>query len=165
LSEQQPHVVEVFSRNKVSRSQISFVAVTIPVLALTGLAVYALLPFIELVAYGILGVLCGCAMFLGALGVLYVRRRWIHDAIVPLSEFGDYHEDRGELLHRPPLAFPATAQVTAVDRSKEERDILDLHAHGSGFKAIAQAYKDIGNSYWTEYRIRQLCNEREPRGA
>jgi hypothetical protein len=162
MSEQSPHVVEVFSRNKVSRSQISFVAVTIPVLALTGLAVYALLPVVWLLTYGILAVLCLSAMFLGALGVLYVRRRWIHDAIVPLSEFGDYHEDRGELLHRQPLALPAPVQVSEVkdaepvDRIKQALDILELHTHGSGIRTIAKSYADAGDQYWSEWRVRQL---------
>jgi hypothetical protein len=152
----EPHV-EVFSRNRVSRSQISFVAVTIPVLALTGLGIYALLPFLWLIGYGMMALAAISFLYLVALLAIDIRRRWIEASFIHLSEHGVVDTQQGRMW---PL-LPAPVQVSevkdsTVDRIKQALDILELHKHGSGIRTIAKSYADNGDSYWSEWRVRQV---------
>jgi hypothetical protein len=155
MSEQQPHV-EVFSRNRVSRSRISFIAVAIPVVAISGFAVYALLPFIVIIGYGLLALAAIGALYLVAIALIDVRRRWIHAHVVHLGEHGVVDAIGWRML---PLALPAPhvtvseAKETEEDRKKLEQTIRDLAAGGRGYRDIA---KDLGISF---YRVQKVMAE------
>src|SRR5207247_9455046 len=114
---------------------------------------------------GVLALLSIGFLYIVALLAIDIRRRWIAAHVIHLGEHGVIDATNWRML---PLALPpvkVTEEKPVIDRSQEEADILELHAHGSGFKSIAQAYKDAGQTYWTEYRVRLLCNEREQQGA
>jgi hypothetical protein len=87
MTEQQPHV-EVFSRNRVNNSRVTMVVAAIPVTALTGFAIYTVLPFVQYIAYGFLALAVLSALFLIALGVIEIRRRWIAAHVIHLGENG-----------------------------------------------------------------------------
>jgi len=158
MSEQSPHV-EVFSRNRISRSTI--ILGVIPVTLFSGVLIYALWQFLLWIAIGMLALLSIGALYLTLVLAIDVRRRWLHAHVIHLGEYGalDAQQWRMLPLALPPPVITEEKSAPVIDRSQEEADILEMHTvHGIGFKSIAQAYKDGGNPYWTEYRVRQLCN-------
>ena len=135
----------------------------------------ALWPYLDILGkllIGFLAVLIGCATFLlvawtyhrFALMMLHRHNHVIAvDGVVVLIRDGEVtHLSAQQAEAGRPLMLPPPVKVTeekaSPDRSQQEADILELHSHGSSFKSIAQAYKDAGDTYWTEYRVRQLCN-------
>ncbi len=166
------------------RSRLLILALII-LLPLEIVLIVALLPNLPLIGQAVAGLLITCCVC-GAIYVVALTRHHIalqtvllrhadlrsrtidaNGVVVLEQEDGSYRHLSAE-HEQAKLQLPAPVVITeekpTIDRSQEERDILDLHAHGSGFKAIAQAYKDAGNPYWTEYRVRQVCN-RERFGA
>src|SRR5205809_527604 len=138
MAEQPPHL-EILSRNRVNRSTI--VVAVIPVTIFSLVLVYALWSFLRLIAYGVLALLSIGFLYIVALLAIDIRRRWIAAHVIHLGEHGVIDATNWRML---PLALPpvkVTEEKPVIDRSQEEADILELHAHGSGFKSIAQAYK------------------------
>ncbi|SRR6266487_738571 len=155
MAEQQPHL-EILSRNRINRSTI--VIAIVPVSIFSGLAAIALWPFLTWIAYGLLAVLSGCILFLAVLAVIEVRRRWLHAPYIHVDEQnGMFDTSTGRMF---PLQLPppliTEEKEEPVDRIKQALDVLEVHSHGVGIRSIAQSYKDAGDTYWTEWRIRQL---------
>lgn len=160
-TEQQPHL-EILSHNRVNRSTI--IIGVIPVTAITVVFVAAVWPFLSWIAYGSLSLLGLAALYLVTRGFLDVRRRWLQDAIVHASEHGLFNVASWE--HLPALPAPSV-QVSEVkddpvDRVKQALDILEMHSEGSGYRSIAKAYKEAGDEYWTEYRVREILGRAKP---
>ncbi len=166
MSEQAPHV-EVFSRNKVNRSRISFFVVLIPVTVLTGLVAYALLPFLWLIGDGVMVLAAIGFVYLVALLYIDIKRRALHAKVVHLGEHGAIDAEQWRMF---PLALPAPVVVTEekadeepVARVRQALDVLEVHSHGVGIKSIAASYKDSGDTYWTEWRVRQVIEAAKDR--
>jgi hypothetical protein len=130
----EPHL-EILSRNRVNRSTI--IVTIVPVSVFSGLAAIALWPFLTWIAYGLLAVLSGCVLFLAALAVIEVRRRWIHARFIHLSEHGVVDALDWRML---PLALPAP-HVALTEAAKQlppdELEILTLASQGVGYREIA----------------------------
>jgi len=69
-----------------------------------------------------------------------------------------------------PLALPETVITEAsqteeepVARVRQALDVLEVHSHGVGIKSIAASYKDSGDTYWTEWRVRQVIEAAKDR--
>ncbi len=166
MSEQAPHV-EVFSRNKVNRSRISFFIVLIPVTVLTGLVAYALLPFLWLIGDGVMVLAAIGFVYLVALLYIDIKRRALTASVVHLGEHGAIDAEQWRML---PLALPAPVIVTEekadeepVARVRQALDVLEVHSHGVGIKSIAASYKESGDTYWTEWRVRQVIEAAKDR--
>ncbi len=166
------------------RSRI-ILLVAIVLLPLEGVLLFSMWPYLSLVGQAIAGLfitccVCGAVYAVAltrhhiALQVIMLRHADLRSRTIDANGVVVLEQEDGSYRHlsaeheQAKLQLPAPVVITeekpTIDRSQEERDILDLHTHGSGFKAIAQAYKDAGNPYWTEYRVRQVCN-RERFGA
>jgi len=133
--------------------------VAIPVTVFTGLIAYALLPFLWLIGYGVMALASIGFVYLVALLYIDIRRRVLHAKVVHLGEYGAIDAENWRML---PLALPETI-VTAekteeepVARVSQALDVLEAHSHGVGIKSIAASYKDSGDTYWTEWRVRQV---------
>jgi len=156
MAEQQPRV-EVFSRNKVSRSRISFIAVAIPMTAISGLIVYALLPFILIIGYGLLALATIGALYLVALLGVDIYKRLLYAKIVHLGEHGAIDAQQWRML---PLALsPVSVTEVPGELSAEDKEIIQrskvLAAHfieGKGMHAIE---KELGIPY---NKVRDWCN-------
>jgi hypothetical protein len=129
---EQPHL-EILSRNRVNRSTI--IVTIVPVSVFSGLAAIALWPFLTWIAYGLLAVLLGCVLFLAALAVIEVRRRWIHAHIVHLGEHGVVDALGWRML---PLALPAPVKVIEEKPDMTEQ-ILFQFEHGCSYRNIAES--------------------------
>src|SRR5260221_4114879 len=134
MNEQQPHV-EVFSRNRVSHSRITLF-IAIPVVALSGFACYALLPFIVMIGYGLLALATSGVLSLVAVLALDVYRRFLHAPYLQVSPNGEIDTALGRMY---PLALPAPIVVTEekadeepVARVRQALDVLEVHSHGVG---------------------------------
>jgi len=142
MSEQAPHV-EVFSRNKVSRSRISLVAVVIPVMAISGFAVYALLPFIVIIGYGLLALATIGALYLVALLFVDIYQRWLQAPYIHVSEQNGMFNTKAGRMY--PLALPAPHVTVREDKETEaelDKNIIDLWKGGRhSYRAIAEDLK------------------------
>jgi len=81
----------------------------------------ALLPLLTLIAWIAGGLLAGGALYLGALGAIDLRRRWLHAHIIHLGEHGGYHLTSLTPLH------PASVH-TARNRIVEASTPLQIEA-------------------------------------
>jgi asparagine N-glycosylation enzyme membrane subunit Stt3 len=168
MNEQQtapPHI-EVLSHNKVNRSTI--IVAVVPVTIFSLLLAYALWRFLFYIALMALLLAAIGTLYLIALAVIDVRRRWLHAKVIHLGEHGALDAAAWRTI---PLALPEpSTQVTEIqgeemttDQISQALDILELSAKGSGYRSIAKAYKEAGSDYWTEWRIRQLIESRKSR--
>jgi len=134
MSEQAPHV-EVFSRNKVNRSRISFFVVLIPVTVLTGLVAYALLPFLWLIGDGVMVLAAIGFVYLVALLYIDIKRRALHAKVVHLGEHGALDAEQWRML---PLALPppVITEVITEDEVLKRSKILNLRAKGRSLREI-----------------------------
>jgi hypothetical protein len=147
MSEQTPHL-EILSRNRINRSTI--IVTIIPVSVGSLLAAIALWPFLAWIAYGLLAVLSGCVLFLAALALIEVRRRWIHAHIIHLSEHGVVDALGWRML---PLMLPqphVSVSEAGRDTRDLEKEIRDLAAGGRSYRDIA---KDLGISFYQVQKI------------
>jgi hypothetical protein len=146
MSEQQPHV-EVFSRNRVSRSTV--ILGVVPVTLFSGVLIYALWQFLFWIAIGVLALLAIGACYLVAIALIDVRRRWLMAHVVHLGEHGVVDALGWRML---PLALPAPHVTVseAKDTRDLEKEIRDLAAGGRGYRDIA---KDLGISFYQVQKI------------
>jgi hypothetical protein len=154
MAEQQPHV-EVFSRNKIRNSRISFIAVAIPVTFISGLVVYALLPFILLIGYGLLTLAAIVALYLVALLYLDIKRRALHAKVVHLGEYGAIDAENWRML---PLALPPPQPVTVTAEdpaavSKWEDEVRDCYNHGQSEETLSKSFNV------TRHQIRKILGK------
>jgi len=160
----EPHL-EILSRNRVSRSTI--IVAIIPTTIFSLVLVYALWSFLWWIAIGMLALAALGALYLIAVAAIDVRRRWIHSRYIHLGEHGVVDAPLGRMY---PLALPETVITEAsqteeepVARVRQALDVLEVHSHGVGIKSIAASYKDSGDTYWTEWRVRQVIEAAKDR--
>ena len=139
---EQPHI-EVLSRNRVNRSRISLIVVTIPVMVLSGLVAYALLPFLWLIGYGVMTLATIGALYLVALLYLDIKRRVLHARYIPVSEREGMFDAMTSRMY--PLALPAPHVTVREDKETEaelDKNIIDLWKGGRhSYRAIAEDLK------------------------
>jgi len=117
----------------------------------------ALLPLLPFIRYLAGACLAFGACYIIAVGMIDLRRRWLHSSIVPLAEYGSYHTRRLELLHIPQLALPAPVTVTEEKEAEgkpevDEWRILELWGKGMSFEDIATACNT------TYYRVQKITS-------
>ncbi len=154
MQQPQPHL-EILSRNRVNRSTI--IVAVIPVTLFSGVLIYALWSFLWLLAYGTLVLLSISFLYLVAIMVIEVRRRWLQSPFVYLEEHGVVDATTGRMY---PLAIVAPVTVTE-DRELSAVDKLIVHRskvltayfdEGKGMHAIE---KELGIPY---NQVRDWCN-------
>ncbi len=135
----EPHI-EVLSRNRISRSTV--ILGVIPVTLFSGLLVFALWQFLFWIAIGVLALLSIGALYLIAIALIDVRRRWIHAHVVHLGEHGVVDAVSWRML---PLALPAPHVTVREDKETEaelDKNIIDLWKGGRhSYRAIAEDLK------------------------
>ncbi len=105
----------------------------------------ALVPLLGFLSYLAMICLGFGAFYLIAVGMIDLRRRWLHSSIVPLGEYGGWHTKRLEQLHPYPLALPAPISVQEVKNEKPELDtamewrILQLRQKNMSLRDIVKA--------------------------
>src|SRR5215472_871208 len=128
MAEQQPHL-EILSRNRLNRSPITILVAVVPVTAFTGLIIYALIPFLWLIGYGMIALAAISFLYLVALLYFDIKRRALHAKVVHLGEYGALDAEQWRML---PLALPAP-KVTVTPEDPEsvkkwEDNIRDAYA-------------------------------------
>ncbi len=53
--------------------------------------------------------------------------------------------------------------MTGCSMQRQALDVLEVHSHGVGIKSIAASYKESGDTYWTEWRVRQVIEAAKDR--
>jgi len=142
MSEQAPHV-EVFSRNRISRSTV--ILGVIPVTLFSGVLIFALWQFLFWIAIGVLVLLTIGALYLIAIAAIDIRRRWIHAHVVHLGEHGVVDALGWRML---PLALPPPVVVSEEkeeDEDMQRAKVLTCYDIGMHLKDIE---KSTGVKYW-----------------
>ena len=134
----QPHL-EILSRNRINRSTI--IVAIIPTTIFSLVLVYALWDFLTWVAYGVLALLSIGALYLIAILVIDVRRRWIAAHVIHLGEYGVVDASNWRML---PLALPPP-QITVTEQPNEDDDEVLL--------AKVRLFHDVG------YSIQRIATE------
>ncbi len=165
MHEQQPHL-EILSRNRVNRSTI--IVAIVPVTLFSLVLVYALWSFLFWIALGALSLLVILFVYVVARLVIDLKRRALHARFIPMLEHDGVFDAATSRMY--PLALPAPVVVTEekadeepVARVRQALDVLEVHSHGVGIKSIAASYKDSGDTYWTEWRVRQVIEAAKDR--
>jgi len=160
-----PHV-EVLSRNRVSRSTI--IVAVVPVTIFSLVLVYALWSFLFCIAVGTLSLLVILFVYVVARLVIDLKRRALHARFIPMLEHDGVFDAATSRMY--PLALPAPVVVSEekadeepVARVRQALDVLEVHSHGVGIKSIAASYKESGDTYWTEWRVRQVIEAAKDR--
>jgi hypothetical protein len=138
MSEQQPHV-EVFSRNRISRSTVILGVVPVTIFSLV--LAYALWAFLWWIAVGVLALLAIGALYLVAIALIDVRRRWLHAPYLPVSPHGEIDTASGRQF---PLALPAPRTTVTEEKEAEaklDKDIIALWNGGRNYRDIAADLK------------------------
>ena len=160
-----PHV-EVLSRNRISRSTV--VVAIVPVTIFSLVLVYALWGFLFWIAVGALSLLVILFVYVVARLVIDLKRRALHARFIPMLEHDGVFDAATSRMY--PLALPAPVVVSEekaeeepVARVRQALDVLEVHSHGVGIKSIAASYKESGDTYWTEWRVRQVIEAAKDR--
>ncbi len=160
-----PHV-EVLSRNRVSRSTI--IVAVVPVTIFSLVLVYALWSFLWWIAIGVLALLVILFVYVVVRLVIDLKRRALHARFIPMLEHDGVFDAATSRMY--PLALPAPVVVTEekadeepVARVRQALDVLEAHSQGIGIKSIAASYKESGDTYWTEWRVRQVIEAAKDR--
>ena len=167
MPEQQPHV-EVLSRNKLNRSPVLIMPVTIFSLVGGVLFALALWRFLFWIGVGFLTFLVILFVYVVARLVIDLKRRALHARFIPMLEHDGVFDAATSRMY--PLALPAPVVVSEekaeeepVARVRQALDVLEVHSHGVGIKSIAASYKESGDTYWTEWRVRQVIEAAKDR--
>ncbi len=153
-----PHV-EVLSRNRISRSTV--------VVAIVPVTIF-LWGFLFWIAVGALSLLVILFVYVVARLVIDLKRRALHARFIPMLEHDGVFDAATSRMY--PLALPAPVVVSEekaeeepVARVRQALDVLEVHSHGVGIKSIAASYKESGDTYWTEWRVRQVIEAAKDR--
>jgi len=100
--------------------------------------------------------------------VIDLKRRALHARFIPMLEHDGVFDAATSRMY--PLALPAPVVVSEekaeeepVARVRQALDVLEVHSHGVGIKSIAASYKESGDTYWTEWRVRQVIEAAKDR--
>jgi len=166
LGMSEPPHVEVLSRNRISRSTV--VVAIVPVTIFSLVMVYALWSFLFWIAIGALSLLALLFVYVVARLVIDLKRRALHARFIPMLEHDGVFDAATSRMY--PLALPAPVVVSEekaeeepVARVRQALDVLEVHSHGVGIKSIAASYKESGDTYWTEWRVRQVIEAAKDR--
>ncbi len=161
MPEQQPHV-------EVLRSPVLIMPVTIFSLVGGVLFALALWRFLFWIGVGFLTFLVILFVYVVARLVIDLKRRALHARFIPMLEHDGVFDAATSRMY--PLALPAQVVVSEekadeepVARVRQALDVLEVHSHGVGIKSIAASYKDSGDTYWTEWRVRQVIEAAKDR--
>jgi len=128
----------------------------------------ALWHFLFWIAVGVLTLLVILFVYVVARLVLDLKRRALHARFIPILEHDGVFDAATSRMY--PLALPAPVVVSSgsadeepVARVRQALDVLEVHSHGVGIKSIAASYKDSGDTYWTEWRVRQVIEAAKDR--
>ncbi len=137
---EQPHV-EVFSRNRISRSTV--ILGVIPVTLFSGLLVFALWQFLFWIAIGVLALLSIGALYLVVRLGIDIYQRWLHAPYIHVSEQNGMFNTKAGRMY--PLALPAPRVTVHEDKETEaelDKNIIDLWKGGRhSYRAIAEDLK------------------------
>ncbi len=150
----------------INRILIGFIAFCATLGAALGIFLYiSLLPHITLIGWIVAALVAlglGCTGALMFTFTLHKIARWrIHRNVIAVGEYLVYRDpDTGKFEHlsaeHERAKVPQIPQVTVTEEGplpSEAYVILDMHRQGIGYKKIAEATR------WTEYKVRQLCNQ------
>ncbi len=149
----------------INRILIGFIAFCATLGAALGVFLYiSLLPHITLIGWLVAALVVlglGCTGTLMVNFTLHKVGAWrIHRNVVAVGEVVAVRNEDGTWTHLsaqhvaagvPPLQLPAPKDEGPLP--SEAYVILDMHRQGIGYKKIAEATR------WTEYKVRQLCNQ------
>ena len=171
MQEQHPHV-EVLSRNRVNRSTI--IVAVIPVSLFSGVLIYAIWSFLWLLAYGALAMLSISALYLVAIIVIDVRRRWLHAPYLYVEEQNGVFNTETGRMHPLPLPAPVITEVPTLPDDRPSHvpldhwRILQLAGKGMDLRSVALAcnttYYQVQKitSQWKTLMEKQAIGDRSP---
>ena len=182
MSTRDDHHVEVLSRWRGNR--ITIVAISIPITTICIIGGVAIWPFLSLIGEGLVTLFIVLLLLTLAVSIsqalkmivghYYDMQRSRFEA--PIIQRGDvvvFVKTNGEYTHlsaeheQGKLPPPATITVSeevpepTLNLVQQSADVIDLHNQGQGYESIAKLYKGVGIEYWSEWRVRKLCEEYE----